>query len=177
MVSHVADSGLSDKKEPDVCTLFNYGASTGGDGGFLCKGNVYDIVTSSGLNVFKRLIEVAGLEEIFSCAGPFTLLVPTDAAFAAMDQELLGKLVNPSGRVLLQTLLLYHIVPGYIPSSAMVPGLLATVEGSPVDIATNPFTVNQGSVPYPDVDACNGIIHVIDIVLLPESVGKFIDDI
>jgi transforming growth factor-beta-induced protein len=126
-----------------------------------------------GADDFDTLVaaaDAAGLVGLLSdcSAGPFTVFAPTDAAFGALPQDVLdAALADPDG--LLTTVLTYHVVPGTVLAADVV-GLSSatTVQGE--DIAVN-GTVLNGSVNIVTTDlvACNGVVHVIDAVLLPPS--------
>jgi uncharacterized surface protein with fasciclin (FAS1) repeats len=134
-----------------------------------------DIVeTATEAGSFKTLLTAAtaaGLVDTLKGDGPFTVFAPTDAAFAALPQGTLdGLLADPQA---LKRVLLYHVVPGKVTSDQVV-GLTTadTVEGSPVAIAVKDGSVylnDSAKVVTPDVMASNGVIHVIDTVLLPPA--------
>jgi transforming growth factor-beta-induced protein len=122
------------------------------------------------LSKFVDLLEAAGLEDIFLCAGPFTVFAPTNEAFRSITPSIMRELLRPENQETLQQLLLYHMVPGYIPSSDLQAGPIETLLfGYSVDIAVDPFMVNDANILEPDLDACNGVIHTIDDVLVPET--------
>ncbi len=111
--------------------------------------------------------EAAGLASTLAGPGPFTVFAPTDAAFAALpDGTVEGLLADPDA---LATVLLYHVVPGSIPASALEDGqLVTTAEGRQFRVTlSDGARVNGVSVVQTDVEASNGVIHVIDGVLLP----------
>jgi transforming growth factor-beta-induced protein len=122
------------------------------------------------LSKFVELIEAAGLGDIFLCAGPFTIFAPTNQAFRTITPSVMQDLLRPENQETLQELLLYHMVPGYIPSSDLQAGPLDTLLfGYSVDITVDPLMVNNANILEPDLDACNGVIHTIDDVLVPET--------
>lgn len=127
------------------------------------------MASNAGLKVFVRLIQEAGLQDIFKCPGPFTAWIPTDAAFAALGNDLLMRLLDPNNRQLLKEVLLYHLVPGYIPTANFMAGPLTTISTKPVQVFLGPLKINDSNVVRPDIQSCNGIIDVIDKVLLPFS--------
>ena len=134
-----------------------------------------DIVdTAVGAGSFGTLVaavQAAGLEDTLRGPGPFTVFAPTDAAFADLPGSTLEDLLLPENRDTLTSILTYHVVPGLVPASALVGtrGRVATVNGATllVDGTGGGVTVNGVPVETPDVDASNGIIHVISGVLLP----------
>jgi len=114
-------------------------------------------------------VEAAGLADTLADGGPFTVFAPTDEAFAALPQETVnGLLADPPA---LARVLTYHVVPGRI-TSAQITGdsEQETVEGGVLKIAVNGgVTVNDATVIQADVEAANGVIHVIDRVLIPAA--------
>ena len=126
------------------------------------------VATTAGFTTLVDAVTAAGLAPTLAdcSAGPFTVFAPTDAAFAAVDADLLGAaLGDPTG--LLTDILNYHVVPGIVPAADVVAATsLTTAQGS--DIAVS-GTVLNGTVNITATDtfACNGVIHVIDAVLVP----------
>ena len=134
-----------------------------------------DIVqTATEAGSFKTLlaaVKAAGLVETLQGEGPFTVFAPTDAAFAALPAGTLdGLLKDPAA---LEKILLYHVVSGAVTADKVVGLTSATsVEGSPIAIAVKDGTVylnDSTQVVTPDVMASNGVIHVIDKVILPPA--------
>jgi transforming growth factor-beta-induced protein len=121
--------------------------------------------------------EAAGLVGTLSSEGPFTVFAPTDAAFAALPPGTLEAVL--ADRELLRTILLYHVVPGQIRSSELIDGqVVTTAEGRPVRVTlSGGARVNGVGIVATDVTASNGVIHVIDRVLLPveDNVGTAIE--
>ena len=133
-------------------------------------GDIIDIITGS--EDFTQLvaaISAAGLTDALKGSGPFTLFAPTDAAFSALPAGTMDALLaDPGGP--LTNLLLYHVVPGKLMKSGLTDGLNAqTVDGATVQFSANgdSVTVNDANIIVPDVEASNGVIHVIDTVLSP----------
>jgi uncharacterized surface protein with fasciclin (FAS1) repeats len=116
-------------------------------------------------------VEAAGLAETLSGDGPFTVFAPTDEAFDALPEGVVDALLLPENQETLASILTYHVVPGEVTSDMITAGEVATVQGDPVTLAVDGgVTVNDATVVTPDVAASNGVIHVIDAVLLPEGV-------
>jgi len=118
-------------------------------------------------------IKAAGLADALKGKGPFTVFAPTNAAFAALPPGTLDNLLKPENKAQLQAILKYHVIPARIESSALAGKTLtspATLQGGtlPVD-GTNGVKVGDASVVAADVQAENGVIHVIDKVLLPAN--------
>jgi uncharacterized surface protein with fasciclin (FAS1) repeats len=134
--------------------------------------SVIDVATQAGdFTTLLALIEETGLTETLQGDGPFTVLAPTDDAFAAIDPAVLTELgENPD---VLARILTFHVLPGAQPAANLTTGAYETVNGLPVDISVANGTVTvagNGVVTTPDVTADNGIIHVIDQVLVPPDV-------
>ncbi|XP_047472767.1 transforming growth factor-beta-induced protein ig-h3-like [Penaeus chinensis] len=131
-------------------------------------GNLAEVLTSEGFSQLVDLVVTAGLADTVSNGGPFTIFAPTNEAFQALDPELVKSLLADPEK--LKSVLLYHVVPGTVLSSALSDGLMAaSVEGGDlrVNIKSNRVTVNDVAVTQADIPASNGVIHVIDQVLLP----------
>ena len=127
--------------------------------------------TTEGFSTLVAALEAAGLVETLQGEGPFTVFAPTDDAFAALPEGLLEKLLLPENLAVLQAILTYHVVSGAVYSTDVVAGDVATVEGSNVTLATDAgVTVNGANVVLADVEALNGVIHVIDAVIVPPTV-------
>jgi transforming growth factor-beta-induced protein len=128
------------------------------------------VETAAAAGSFQTLLvaaEAAGLAETLASGGPFTVFAPTDAAFAALPAGLLEAAL--SDRELLATILLYHVVPGRVRSADLSDGqIVMTAEGRPVRITLQGGArINGANITAVDVEASNGVIHVIDAVLLP----------
>ena len=103
--------------------------------------------------------------------GPFTVFAPTDEAFAALPEGTLEELMKPENREVLAAILTYHVVPGKVTSDQIQSGEVSTVQGSTVNVTVEDgmVMVDDAKVVQPDIEAGNGVIHVIDKVILPES--------
>ena len=132
------------------------------------------VAVASGNPDFSTLVaalSAAGLVETLQGEGPFTVFAPTDAAFAALPEGLLEKLLLPENIAALTAILTYHVVPGMVMSTDVTAGDVATVEGSTIAITTDMgVMVNGANVVAVDVAASNGVIHVIDAVIVPPTV-------
>ena len=134
-----------------------------------------DIVdTAVGAGSFKTLVaavQAAGLEATLRGPGPFTVFAPTDEAFAKLPAGTVDTLLKPENKQQLTAILTYHVVSGAVPSSQAVKLTSAkTVNGKDLklEVVEGALHVNDATVINADVDASNGVIHVIDTVLLPE---------
>lgn len=148
-------------------------AGTGaGTGAAASNGTIVDIATAS--DSFTTLVAAlteAELTEVLSGEGPFTVFTPTNEAFAALPDGTVEELLKPENRDRLVEILTYHVVPGSYPSSSLAAGQVQTAEGESVTITTDAgkVMVNDANVIQPDIAASNGVIHVIDRVMLPPS--------
>lgn len=116
-------------------------------------------------------ITAAELGEALSGAGPFTVFAPTNAAFEALPAGLLEKLLLPENKEVLTKILTYHVVAAKVMAADVAAGDVTTLEGSTFEITTDyGVAVNASEVTATDVPASNGVIHVIDAVLVPESI-------
>jgi len=116
-------------------------------------------------------ITAAGLGEALSGAGPFTVFAPTNAAFEALPAGLLDKLLLPENKDVLTKILTYHVVSAKVMAADVAAGDVASLEGSTFAITTDGgVKVNTSNVTATDVEASNGVIHIIDAVLVPASV-------
>jgi uncharacterized surface protein with fasciclin (FAS1) repeats len=129
------------------------------------------IVNSEDHNTLEAAVVAAGLVETLSGEGPFTIFAPTDAAFAALPAGTVETLLkDPAGD--LTKILLYHAVSGKALSTGLTTGqLIATVNGASVTVTINDdgVFINDAKVTVADVEATNGVVHVIDAVLLPKE--------
>ena len=116
-------------------------------------------------------VQAAGLSETLSGPGPFTVFAPTDEAFAELGAEAVADLLKPENRDRLVSILTYHVVPGRVFADQVV-GLTSakTVQGSSVDIKVvdGRVMIDEATVVATDIQAANGVIHVIDTVIVPE---------
>jgi uncharacterized surface protein with fasciclin (FAS1) repeats len=122
-------------------------------------------------------VEAAGLAETLSGTGPLTVFAPTNDAFDALPAGTVETLLKPKNQDQLSSILTYHVVDGEVMSADVKPGAVKTVNGETFDVATGmdggvEITDGQGNtatVTTTDIVASNGVIHVIDSVLLPPS--------
>ena len=135
---------------------------------------IVDVASGAGsFNTLVAAVKAAGLVETLSSPGPFTVFAPTDAAFRALPKGVLDKLLLPRNKATLVKILTYHVVPGSVKSNTLKSGKVKTVEGSSVMVRvgkSGSVMVDKATVKAVDIDASNGIIHVIDKVLLPPGI-------
>jgi len=124
-------------------------------------------------NTLLDSLDATGLTETLGSNNEFTIFAPSDAAFSALDPELIGALSdNPD---ILREVLSYHVVPGYVTADQLATGAIASALGTELAINVNSFNprVNGAFILTPDITADNGVIHGIDRVLIPQSVLSF----
>jgi len=128
-------------------------------------------VEAGSFETLVAAVQAAGLVETLKGDGPFTVFAPTDEAFAALPEGTVEDLLKPENLETLTAILTYHVVPGKVMSGDLSNGMeAATVEGSDVTIMTDGgVTVEGASVVTADIETSNGVIHVIDTVILPAS--------
>lgn len=126
-------------------------------------------VAAGSFGTLVAAVQAAGLVDTLKGEGPFTVFAPTDEAFAALPKGTVDTLLQPENKDQLVAILTYHVLPGKVMSTDLSDGMTATtVQGSDVTIGTEGgVTVNAANVVAADVVASNGVIHVIDAVILP----------
>lgn len=125
------------------------------------------------LSTFNQAIEAAGLTEALSEPGPYTVFAPSDQAFDALPPDALQQLLLPENRDQLRQLLSYHVVPEALPANQLQSGQVDTLAGAPLTVEVDPgiqdVAVNNAVVTQPNLQASNGIVHVVDQVILPPT--------
>lgn len=133
--------------------------------------DIIDIAASNGdFSTLVAAVQAAGLVETLKGDGPFTVFAPTNEAFAALPAGTVENLLKPENKDQLVSILTYHVVPGAVTSDQLAGQRLsvATVQGSNVHIdGTNGVKADNANVTSADIMATNGVIHVIDAVILP----------
>jgi uncharacterized surface protein with fasciclin (FAS1) repeats len=135
-------------------------------------GNIVELASSS--TQFTKLVaavKAAELVEALSSEGPYTLFAPNDKAFAKLPKGTLEKLLKPANKAQLQSVLKYHVIAGAVMAADVKSGKVATAEGSSIKVvaANGAVTVNGAKVIKADNKASNGVVHVIDTVLIPAN--------
>ena len=122
------------------------------------------------LSTLVAAVQAAELVEVLQSEGPFTVFAPTNEAFAALPEGTVESLLLEENREMLISILTYHVVPGKVMSTDLSDGMSAeTVQGGNVSISIGDgVTVNGANVIMADVEASNGVVHIIDAVILPE---------
>jgi uncharacterized surface protein with fasciclin (FAS1) repeats len=134
--------------------------------------DILDTAASAGsFNTLVAAIEAAGLEETLKGPGPFTVFAPTDEAFAKLPAGTVETLLKPENKDKLVQILTYHVLPGKVMSDDVAGKTTEakTVEGSTLDVDAREggVMVDEARVVQADIAADNGVIHVIDAVILP----------
>ena len=123
------------------------------------------------LSLTAAAAEAAGLVDTLKGEGPFTVFAPTDAAFAALPEGTVADLLKPENKEALAAILTYHVIAGKVMSTDLTDDMeAATVNGDTVMIdLDNGVMVDDATVVTADIEATNGVIHVIDKVIMPGS--------
>jgi uncharacterized surface protein with fasciclin (FAS1) repeats len=135
--------------------------------------DIVDVAAGNGsFNTLVTAIKAADLVDTLKGEGPFTVFAPTDEAFAKLPQGTLEDLLKPENKAKLVAILTYHVVPKKV-MAADIAGkktLAKTVEGDELNVdATSGVKIDEATVTTADVGASNGVIHVIDTVLMPND--------
>ncbi len=138
-------------------------------------GGEHDIVDTAveagSFNTLVAAVKAAGLVDALKGDGPFTVFAPSDEAFAKLPEGTVESLLKPENRDKLTAILTYHVVPGKILSSDVKPGRVETLQGTKLQVSSKKgsLMVDQAKIVAADVTATNGVIHVIDTVIMPGS--------
>ncbi|BCB45343.1 fasciclin domain-containing protein [Vibrio diabolicus] len=138
----------------------------------MMKADIVDVATENGsFNTLVAAVKAADLVDTLKGEGPFTVFAPTDDAFAKLPDGTVDMLLMPENKDKLVSILTYHVVPGKVMAADVVKlDKAATVQGQDVMIKTmgDKVMVNDANVMATDVKAKNGVIHVIDTVIMPK---------
>ncbi len=144
-----------------------------GGGKEMKQKDIVDTAVSAGsFNTLAAALEAAGLVDTLKGDGPFTVFAPTDEAFAALPEGTVETLLKPENKDQLIAVLTYHVVPGSVKAADVAKlDSAATVNGESVAIAATDagVTIDNAHVVIADIEASNGVIHVIDAVILPKG--------
>ena len=137
------------------------------------QSDIVDTAVAAGtFNTLVAAVQAADLVGTLKSPGPFTVFAPTDDAFAALPAGTVETLLKPENKDKLVAVLTYHVVPGKVMSGDIAGKTLsvASVQGSNIEVdATSGVKVNNANVVAADIEASNGVIHVIDAVILPPA--------
>lgn len=136
------------------------------------KADIVDTAVAAGsFNTLVAAVKAAGLVDVLKSDGPFTVFAPTDAAFAKLPDGTIATLLKPENKAKLQAILTYHVVPGKVMSGDLAGKRLEakTVQGQSVkvDATGDGVRIDNATVVKADIRTKNGVIHVIDTVILP----------
>lgn len=128
-------------------------------------------VAADDFTTLVAAVQAAGLVDTLKGEGPFTVFAPTDAAFAALPARTVETLLKPENKDQLVSILTYHVVPGAVMSSDLTEGMMAaTVQGANVTFTLDGGAkVDDANITKADIAASNGVIHVIDKVIMPPA--------
>ena len=133
------------------------------------KADIVDTAVGAGqFNTLAKALTAAGLIDTLKGPGPFTVFAPTDEAFAKIPAEKLNALL--ADKAALTKVLTYHVVAGSVPASQVKSGAVKTVQGQSLNVnaSSSGVRVNDARVVKTDIMASNGVIHVIDTVVMPQ---------
>ena len=135
-------------------------------------GTIVDVAAANAdFSTLVAAVKAAGLADTLSGPGPFTVFAPTNEAFAALPAGLVDKLLKPENKAVLAKILTYHVLASKVMAADVKDGKVVTVEGGTITIDTmSGVKVNDAKVVTTDIAASNGVIHVIDKVLVPADV-------
>lgn len=135
------------------------------------KANIVQTAVDAGsFNTLVAAVKAAGLVNTLQGPGPFTVFAPTDAAFAKLPAGTVENLLKPENKKQLVAILTYHVVAGKVMSKDLAgkKTMAKSVEGSAISVdATNGVMIDNATVVKADIEASNGVIHVIDSVIMP----------
>ncbi|MFK7758520.1 MAG: fasciclin domain-containing protein [Phycisphaerales bacterium] len=133
--------------------------------------DIIDTALAAGsFNTLAAALTEAGLVDALKGKGPFTVFAPTDEAFAKLPKGTVENLLKPENRAQLQSILLYHVVPGEFDAKHVLgTPSLTTLNGQRAAIDSHDVTIGSASIIKTDIECSNGVIHVIDEVILPQS--------
>jgi len=142
-----------------------------GDHAKMAKSDIVDTAVSAGtFNTLVAAVQAAGLESTLRSDGPFTVFAPSDEAFAKLPAGTVETLLKPENKEKLVSILTYHVVSGKVYSKSLAGKQIEakTVQGTTVAVnGTNGVKVDNSTVVAADIKTSNGVIHVIDSVLMP----------
>lgn len=133
--------------------------------------DIVAVASSAGsFNTLVAAVKAAGLVETLQGAGPFTVFAPTDEAFAKLPKGTLEDLLKPENKSKLAAILTYHVVPGKVMAADVKTMKAKTVNGQELDVkaSSSGVKINDAKVVKTDIETSNGVIHVIDTVVLPK---------
>jgi len=158
-------------KKPFVLPRLALAVTLAFAGGAAQADDIVDTAVAAGqFSTLVAAVQAAGLVDTLKSTGPFTVFAPTDEAFAKLPAGTIDNLLKPENKDQLAAILTYHVVPGKIMSADIAGATTSvdSVQGGALEVnATNGVRINDATVVTADIETDNGVIHVIDTVLLP----------
>lgn len=142
---------------------------------FAAEKDIVDTAVGAGkFNTLVAAVKAAGLVETLKGEGPFTVMAPTDDAFAKLGEETIKELLKPENKAKLAGILTYHVIPGKVMAADVVKlngESVGTVQGGKarITVSGGKVKINDATVVITDIQCTNGVIHVIDTVILPPA--------
>jgi uncharacterized surface protein with fasciclin (FAS1) repeats len=136
--------------------------------------NVADLIENNpSLRTLSSVIDEADLDNTLEQGGPYTVFAPSDQAFAALPAETRERLLRDENRPLLRQILTYHVVPSSLTANQLQSGQVQTQAGSSVNVQIDgqQVRVNEAQVIQSDLQAANGVVHIVDRIILPPNVN------
>ena len=142
------------------------------------KGSIAEIVAAnSNFSTLLAAVDAAELTATLSSDGPFTVFAPTDAAFAKLDKDTLSALLEPANKAKLTKILLHHVVSGkYEASDVLSKASLTSVMGQKLVVDESGPSVGSSTITSTNIKATNGVIHVVDTVIIPSDIAAVAQD-
>jgi uncharacterized surface protein with fasciclin (FAS1) repeats len=156
-----------------LATILAFVVAPAAHAGSMAKKDIVETAKEAGdFTTLVKALDAAGLVETLKGEGPFTVFAPSDAAFDKLPDGTVQNLLKPENKDKLTSILTYHVVPGKVMASDVKGKEMQadTVEGTQLSIdATDGVMIGEAKVTKADIEASNGVIHVIDTVLMPEG--------
>lgn len=154
-----------------IMVIFAVAMTTNNEMNKTAENDIIDLAVGTDiLSTLVAAVQAADLVEVLQGEGPFTVFAPTNEAFAKLPEGTVENLLKPENKDQLIAVLTYHVVPGKVMSGDLSDNMNATtVQGTDVNIRVNNYgvSVNGARVVQADIEATNGVVHVIDTVILP----------
>ena len=150
---------------PFAATAMNHGSHDHSP-----KADIVDTAVAAGsFDTLVAAVQAAGLVDTLKSDGPFTVFAPTDEAFAALPEGTVENLLLPENKDMLVSILTFHVVPAKVMAADVASGEVPTVNGekATVVVSDSGVTIENANVVKTDIETSNGVIHVIDAVILP----------
>jgi uncharacterized surface protein with fasciclin (FAS1) repeats len=162
LANHHTDGSMMDSTEQSDSTMTGSGMT------------IVEVASNNdSFSTLVQAVQAADLASTLSGEGPYTVFAPTDEAFNQLPDGALEFLLQPENQDILAEVLTYHVVPGAVMSGDLSSGAVNTLNGGvAVDVSESGVVVNNASVVTADIAASNGVIHVINRVLIPENLQQ-----